>query len=174
MSILISLMCHPENEPAISLPEVDGLGTFINRTPGYGDAVRFAIGAATAQMKGLVLADSDGYHPVEEITKLAAYPEADFIKPYRMGIGIQSGVYSLLYSTVKLRRIKDATGGLYRMSYGFMRSLPSLKARDMTINVEILNHASEVIQYGYEPGRNDRINSKRTKGYQLKLLRAML
>jgi hypothetical protein len=174
-------MCHPQNEPAISLAKSDGFEVFVNRTSGYGNAVRSAIQIASAKGKDLVLADSDGYHPAREIVRLARFdlgPDVALVKPYREGIGFQSKCYSFLYSIVKIYQISDATGGLYRLSHNFMESLPLLKAKDMTINVEILNHVlksrGKMLQYGYVPGENDLVNSKRTKGYQLKLLKAML
>ena len=173
-------MCHPEKEPEIDVPE-DGFKVFVNRTEGYGNGVKSAIGTAIMEKKDLVLADSDGYHPASEIAKLAKFDidhDSALVKPYRQGIGFQSGAYSFLYSMVKEKRIWDATGGLYRLTNDFMGSMPSLKSKDMTINVEILNAAlmtdTPVIQYGYTPGTNDRKNSKRTAHYQLKLLKAML
>jgi glycosyltransferase involved in cell wall biosynthesis len=171
LSVLISLMCHPDNEPRIEVSD-----SFLNRTRGYGNAVRFAIEAALAEGKDLVLADSDGYHPCEEIERLASLQSRPFIKPYRRGIGLQSRGYSWLYSVWFARHIHDATGGLYRMSFEFMQALPGLKSEDMTINVEVLNHAAlwPVLQYPYKPGPNDKEHSKRTERYQMKLLKAML
>lgn len=170
-------MCHPDNYPVIAIPP-DG---FLNGRRGYGNAVRFAIEAARSQGDDLVIADSDGYHPPEEIEKLAKIPVepgSALVKPFRIGIGIQSKSYSLLYSSVKGKRIRDATGGLYLMTSEFMATLPLLESEDMTINVEILNHAvatgARIVQYGYTPGKNDATQSKRTEHYQLKLLKAML
>ncbi len=171
---LVSLMCHPEREPAVAISG----DCFVNKEKGYGNAVRFAIRKALEERKDLVLADTDGYHPAAEIERLAALPCSwALVKPFREDIGFQSKVYSALYSYAKGQRVRDATGGLYRMSYSLMNSLPILTAEDMTINIEILNHAVErkvsFLQYGYLPGKNDRAGSKRTQHYQMKLLRAI-
>lgn len=179
MNTIVSLMCHPQNAPAIAL---QGLRFFVNLTPGYGNAVRYAIGTALDLDADLIIADSDGYHPPSEISRLAglSFPDAPsmLIKPYRNNIGFQSKNYSLLYSLVKFKHIRDATGGLYRMNNRFMRDLPALKARDMTVNIEILSHAiqsdASIMQYGYDPGQNNRAISKRTNQYQFKLLKALL
>jgi hypothetical protein len=57
-----------------------------------------------------------------------------------------------------------------------MATLPNLRSRDMTIHIEILNHAirtkAEILQYAYLSGANDEAGSKRTAHYQWKLLKA--
>jgi len=177
--VFVSLMCHPERSPAVVVPEGEGLEVLLNRTPNYADAYRFAISKAMAEGMDLVTADTDGYHPEMEILKLAQASFGDgqyLVLPFRENIGIQSKTYSLFYSLVKRKRIRDATSGLRRLSYDFMATLPNLSSRDMTIHIEILNHAlrtkAEIIQYGYESGVNDEAGSKRTAHYQWKLLKA--
>lgn len=179
---LISLMCHPEREPKVEVPPRGSYEAFVNRTPNYAEAYRVAIARAVQGEMDLVTADTDGYHPVPEIVKLAT---EDFyeggsalVLPYRENIGIQSKSYSCFFSLVARRRVRDATSGLCRLSLGLMRSLPPLKSSDMTIHIEILRHAirsgAELVQYGYRPALNDQAESRRTSHYQLKLLKAAL
>ena len=72
--------------------------------------------------------------------------------------------------------VNSATGGLCRLSLGLMKSLPPLRAKDMTVHIEILKDAlgtgARLVQYGYLSGENDEAESRRTKRYQLKLLAA--
>gem|GEM_PF-64059 len=79
---------------------------------------------------------------------------------------------------IKMRRVKDATGGLCRLSNQFVVSLPPLKSEDMTIRIEILRYAldsgAKLVQYPYVSDANDREGSKRTSNYQWKLLKAAL
>jgi hypothetical protein len=174
--VLVSLMCHPDRQPAITIPDAVGYEAFVNRTPNYGEAVKLAIRTAVEKRSDLVLADSDGYHPVPEIVRLAsaqgdATREYHIIKPYRINIGFQSWAYSQFYSMLR-SRVRDVTGGLYRLSWEFMMPLPPLRSKDMTIHVELLKKAGRsVFQYGYVAGENDPANSKRTEHFQLKLLR---
>ena len=175
MSVLVSLMCHPDNEPKVSVE-----GAVLNRTPGYGDAIRSAITQALDQGKDLVVADSDGYHPKAEVEKLASLTftgDHGLVKPYRTNMGFQSEAYAWAYSFLKGRWVGDPTGGLYRMSFGFMGSLRTLEAKDSTITVEVVNRAlsegTDILQYGYQAGENDREHSKRPSLYPLKLLKAM-
>lgn len=180
--VLVSLMCHPDRSPKVEVPPGEGYDAFLNRTPGYAEAFRTAIDRALREERDLVTADSDGYHPPGEIVKLATarvYAEGEaLVIPYRYNIGFQSAAFSYLFSALVRRRIKDPTGGLCRMSYGLMRSLPPLKSRDMTVHIEILKHAirsgAQIVQYGYLSGVNDVPESKRTKYYQLRLLGAAL
>jgi len=176
--VLVSLLCHPEREPKISLPENPAYVVEINRTSGYADAVRAGIRRAIELDSDLVIADTDGYHPAREIERLATLSTgADLVKPYRNNIGFQSNVFTYLWSGTHMKSVKDVTGGMYRMSNKFLRSLPPLKSDDMTIHVEILNIAARrgatIQQYPYESAMNDRENSKRTRNYQLKLLSAL-
>ena len=176
--VLVSLLCHPEREPKVTLPENPAYVVEINRTAGYANAVRAGIRHATDLNSDLVIADTDGYHPASEIERLATISTgADVVKPYRTNIGFQSNVYTYLWSGTHMKSVKDVTGGMYRMSNKFLRSLPPLKSEDMTIHVEILNIAARtgaaVQQYPYESARNDREASKRTRHYQLKLLGAL-
>ena len=178
--VLVSLMCHPDREPRIAVPEGDGYELFVNKTPNYADAYRFAMARAVEGRMDLVTADTDGYHPPAEVAKLAA---GDFgegallVLPFRENLGFQSKTYSYLFSALMRRRVKDATGGLCRLSLDFMRSLPPLESKDMTVHIEILKHAlkpgARLIQYGYRSGPNDEAESKRTHHYQLKLLAAI-
>lgn len=178
--VLISLMCHPERAPKLDVPPGEGYEAFVNRTPNYAAAYRAAIGRALEEGTDLVTADSDGYHPASEIVKLATgeYYEGGeaFVLPYRTNLGIQSKLFSYFFSLVERRRIRDATGGLCRFSYDFMRSLPSLESEDMTVHIEILKHAlksgAQIVQYGYLSGANEREESRRTSRYQLRLLEA--
>ena len=177
---LISLMCHPEREPKIDIPPDARFESFVNKTPNYADAYRYAIGRALDARMDLVTADTDGYHPPAEIVKLAT---GDFgegpalVLPYRENIGLQSKTYSLLFSLVARKRIHDSTGGLCRLSLDLMKSLPPLKSTDMTVHIEILKHAlksrARIVQYGYSSSANDETESRRTSHYQWKLLGAM-
>ena len=177
---LVSLMCHPERVPRVTLPEGGGYESFVNTTPNYADAYRSAMARAVGGGMDLVTADSDGYHPAGEIAKLATATLYDsvpaLVLPYRENIGVQSKAYSLLYSLIRRRRIRDSTGGLCRLSYELMVALPRLRSRDMTIHIEILDHAIRsgalVVQYGYLSGPNDESESRRTSHYQWKLLKA--
>ncbi|MDG6985972.1 MAG: hypothetical protein JRM73_04410 [Nitrososphaerota archaeon] len=178
--VLVSLMCHPDREPKIDVPSGDGFESFVNRTPNYADAYRYAIGRALDAGADLVTADTDGYHPPAEIVKLASggFGEGPaLVLPYRENIGLQSKSYSLLFSLVAWRRIRDSTGGLCRLSLDLMKSLPPLKAADMTVHIEILKHAlksrARIVQYGYTSSANDETESRRTSNYQWKLLGAM-
>lgn len=178
--VLVSLMCHPERDPKIELPSDGRYEAFVNRTPNYAEAYRLAIRKAVESGMDLVTADTDGYHPPSEIVKLAT---GDFgegpalVLPYRENIGVQSKAYSLLFSLLEGRRIRDSTSGLCRLSLELMRSLPTLKSKDMTVHVEILKLAlrsgSRIVQYGYTSSANDEAGSKRTSHYQWKLLRAV-
>jgi len=180
--VLVSLMCHPERTPGIQIPEGEGYEVFVNRTPNYANAYKLAIGKAIEGGMDLVTADTDGYHTPAEILKLATgtfYEDGPaLVLPYRKNIGIQSRSFSLLFSIIKRKRIKDATGGLCRLSSQLMQSLPPLKSEDMTIHIEILKRAiasgAKIIQYPYVPEANDRAGSRRTSHYQLKLLKATL
>lgn len=179
--VLVSLMCHPEREPKIEVPGGEGYEVFVNKTPNYADAYRAAIGRALEGGTDLVTADTDGYHPPAEIVKLAT---GDFgegpllVLPYRENIGIQSKTFSWFFSLLERTKIRDSTGGLCRISYEMMGSLPPLKSADMTIHIEILKHAvatgTRVVQYGYRSDANDEAGSRRTSHYQLKLLGAAL
>ncbi len=177
-TVLVSLLCHPDRDPKISVSPGPGYVVEINRTPGYANAVREAISRALELDADLVISDTDGYHPAAEIERLAELPvDADIVKPYRNNIGFQSNVYTYLWSGTHMKSVKDVTGGLYRMSNKFLRSLPTLRSNDMTIHIEILNIASRtgatIRQYSYESSSNDNANSKRTRHYQLKLLGAL-
>jgi len=178
MTVLVSLLCHPEREPKVSLAENPAYVAEVNRTQGYGNAVRVGVRHAVDLGSDLVLADTDGYHPAKEIEHLATIvTRADIVKPYRSNIGFQSKVYAYLWSGIHMKSVKDVTGGMYRMSNAFLRSLPPLKSDDMTVHIEILNIATRkgatIEQYPYEPAVNDMENSKRTSNYQLKLLGAL-
>ena len=180
--VLVSLLCHPEREPKIEVPSGKGYETFVNRTPNYAEAYRVAIARAVKGGMDLVTADTDGYHPVAEIVKLATgyYYEGGsaLVLPYRENLGFQSKFFSYFFSLVERKRIRDATSGLSRFSLDFMRSLPPLRASDMTIHIEILKHAirsdAKLVQYGYQSAANDPAESRRTAHYQLKLLKAVL
>ncbi|MDG6988493.1 MAG: hypothetical protein JRN21_04115 [Nitrososphaerota archaeon] len=181
MKALVSLMCHPEREPKIQLPPDGRYDAFVNRIPNYAEAYRAAIARAMDEGADLVTADTDGYHPPGEIAKLAA---GDFgegpvlVIPYRENIGIQSRSFSLFFSLIGRRRVRDATGGLCRLSLDFMRSLPPLRSDDMTVHIEILRHAAKsgakLVQYGYLASSNDEAESRRTAHYQLRLIWAAL
>ena len=178
--VLVSLMCHPEREPKISVPQDERYELFVNKTPNYAEAYRVAVAKALASDMDMVTADTDGYHPPTEVVRLAA---GDFgegptlVLPYRENIGAQSKAYSLLFSLVERRRIRDSTGGLCRLSLELMRSLPPLASKDMTVHIEILKRAigsgARIVQYGYLSSANDESGSKRTSHYQLKLIGAM-
>lgn len=178
---LVSLMCHPERAPKVELPPGGEYESFVNRTPNYADAYREAIIMAVGREMDLVTADTDGYHPVDEIVKLATgdFGEgAALVLPYRENIGVQSKSFSLFFSALRMRRVKDATGGLRRLSLPLMKSLPPLKATDMTVHIEILRYVlssgARLVQYGYLSGENDTKGSRRTSHYQLKLVKAAL
>jgi hypothetical protein len=179
---LVSLMCHPDRVPKIEVPPGAGYEVFVNRTPNYAEAYRMAIARAIQGGVDLVTADTDGYHPVSEIVRLATgsfYAGGPaLVLPYRENIGFQSKSYSYFFSLILGKRVRDATSGLCRLSLDFMRSLPPLKAQDMTIHIEILKHAMrsrvELVQYGYLSAANDPAESRRTSNYQLKLLKAAL
>ena len=159
-----------------------GYEAFVNRTPNYADAYRFAIAKALGSGMDLVTADTDGYHPPAEVAKLAQgtfyQDEPALVLPYRRNLGGQSRSYSLLFSLVRRRRVRDATGGLCRLSYELMAGLPPLSSKDMTVHIQILDHVlrtgAKLVQYGYESGANDESESRRTPHYQLKLLLATL
>jgi hypothetical protein len=173
-------MCHPEREPKIVVPPDPRYDLFVNKTPNYAEAYRVAIARAMGSAMDLVTADTDGYHPPEEIVKLAT---GDFgtgpvlVLPYRENIGFQSKWYSLLFSFLERKRIKDSTSGLCRLSLEFMKSLPALRSSDMTVHIEILKRAirsrTRLVQYGYLSSANDEAESKRTSNYQWKLLGAI-
>jgi hypothetical protein len=179
--VLVSLMCHPDRTPKITVPDGDGYDVMVNRTPNYADAYRFAIGTAVSSGMDLVTADTDGYHPEAEILKLATGSfygdEAALVLPFRDNLGIQSKSFSLFYSLIKRRRIRDATSGLVRLSYPLLSGLPKLESRDMTVHIEILNltirAGAKIEQYRYTSGANDRAASNRTANYQWKLLGAI-
>jgi hypothetical protein len=173
-------MCHPEREPKIAVPNDERYELLLNQTPNYADAYRFAVTRAIEGGMDLETADTDGYHPAAEIAKLAIgeFGEgAYFVLPYRKNIGFQSNSYSYLFSLLMGRRVKDATGGLCRLSIDLLRSLPPLKSKDMTVHIEILKHAlksgARLVQYGYLSDPNDEAESRRTSNYQLKLLAAI-
>lgn len=177
--VLVSLMCHPERTPRIEVPPDERYEIFVNRVPNYADAYRFAITRAVEGGMDLVTADTDGYHPPAEIAKLAVgdFGEgAELILPYRSNLGFQSKAFSLFFSILERKRIRDATGGMCRLSLELMESLPPLKAVDMTVHIEILKHVlksgARLIQYGYLSASNDEAESKRTAHYQIKLLQA--
>ncbi|MDG6909392.1 MAG: hypothetical protein JRN08_03390 [Nitrososphaerota archaeon] len=177
----MSLMCHPDREPRIELAQDGSYELFENRTPNYAEAYRVAIARAAERGMDLVTADTDGYHPPAEITRLALSEFGDgpvLVLPYRVNIGFQSKAYSLGFSLLARRRVRDATGGLCRLSLELMKSLPPLKSTDMTVHIEILRHAlqskARLVQYGYRSGTNDESESRRTSHYQWKLLKAAL
>ena len=179
MKTLVSLMCHPEREPKIDVPQDAAYELYVNRTPNYAEAYKQAIAMALERGTDLVTADTDGYHPAAEIAKLATGEfggGAFLVLPYRENIGFQSKSFSYFFSLLERRRVRDSTSGLCRLSLGLMRSLPPLKAADMTIHVEILKHAlksgARLVQYGYLSSANDEEESRRTRHYQLKLLGA--
>jgi len=177
--VLLSLMCHPDRTPSFEIPSDEGCESFVNRTPNYAEAYRTAIARAIAGEMDLATADTDGYHPPSEIVRLVT---GDFgsgpvlVLPYRTNIGFQSQAYSFFFSVLELKRIRDATGGLCRLSFELLKSLPPLKSPDMTVHIEILKHAlksgTRIVQYGYASATNDEAGSRRTRHYQLKLLSA--
>lgn len=174
-------MRHPRRVPKVDPPESPYYVTYVNDTLGYAEATRNAILEALTMGTDLVVADSDGYHPETEIVKLALTPPSFgpvMVIPYRTNIGIQSRSFSLLYSAIRGWRIRDVTGGLYRLSYDLMRKMPPLKSEDMTVHLELVKNArrlgAEIIRYGYRAGINERERSNRTRHYQLKLLRRLL
>lgn len=180
--VLVSLMCHPERRPRVEIPSGEGYEVFVNRTPNYANAYRLAVERAVEEEKDLVTADTDGYHPVEEILKLATgafYADGPvLVLPFRENLGFQSKAFSLFFSVANWRRIRDATSGLCRLSYELMRSLPPLTSTDMTVHIEILRHSirsgARIVQYGYVSSANDPAESKRTAHYQWKLVKATL
>lgn len=177
---LVSLMCHPEREPKFELPPGDRYEAYVNRTPNYAEAYKAAISKSVAAGLDLVTADTDGYHPPAEIARLAS---GDFgagpvlVLPYRENIGFQSKAFSMLFSFLEGRRIRDTTSGLCRLSLELMKGLPPLRSSDMTVHIEILKRSLEsgakVVQYGYMSSDNDEAESRRTSHYQLKLLEAI-
>ena len=176
---LLSLMCHPERDPKVTLPADERYESFVNRTPNYADAYRVAISRAVERGMDLVTADTDGYHPAAEISKLAVAEFGEgpiLVLPFRTNIGFQSKAYSFFFSLLRGKRIRDATGGLCRLSLELMKSLPLLKSTDMTIHIEILKRSldsgARLVQYGYLSDANDEAESRRTTYYQLKLLAA--
>lgn len=203
MKVLVSLMRHPEKTSLITpdmFAGIDDVEVFTNTKTGYANAVKFAIGAAIGKKCHLIIADTDGYHPVRTITELIGLAKGlDFtrvptavydaglghmwkdglamVKPYRANIGIQSEFFSFIYDIRYLTGVRDVTGGMYLMSYEFMCALGALESEDMTIHVEIMTRALRmdcpVLQRPYRAGTNPRENSKRTKRYQLKLLGAI-
>jgi hypothetical protein len=177
--VLLSLMCHPERAPKIEIPPDERYESLINRVPNYADAYRVALTRAVEEEMDLVTADTDGYHPPAEIVKLATadFGEgAELILPYRTNLGFQSKAYSMLFSVLERRRVRDATGGLCRLSLELMKSLPPLRSVDMTVHIEILKDAlksgARLVQYGYLSASNDEAESRRTAHYQIKLLQA--
>ena len=179
MRALLSLMCHPEREPKIQVPLDERYEQFVNKTPNYAEAYRQAIARAVDGGMDLVTADTDGYHPPAEIARLAAgeFGEGAYlVLPYRENIGFQSKSFSLFFSALERRRVRDATSGLCRLSLDLMKSLQPLKSADMTVHIEILKHAlrsgARLVQYGYISSANDEAESRRTTHYQLKLLGA--
>ena len=177
--VLVSLMCHPERNPKVVVPPDGRYESFVNRTPNYAEAYRVAIARAVADGMDLVTADTDGYHPADEIVKLATEEFGEgpvLVLPYRTNIGVQSKAYSYFFSMLKGRRIRDATGGLCRLSLELMKTLPPLKSGDMTVHIEILKRTlrsgARLVQYGYLSDVNDEAESRRTTHYQLKLLLA--
>jgi len=179
--VFLNLMCHPVRAPKIEVPEGEGYTVFLNKRPNYAAAFVYAMETAVDKGMDLVIADTDGYHPVEEILRLVRYPMPAegmiLVKPFRENIGFQSDFFSMIYSTSVRRRVKDSTGGMYKMSNDLMKGLGKLQSSDMTIHIEILSKAlslgAKVVQYGYVTGVNDRRNSKRTSQYQLKLLKEL-
>ena len=177
--VLLSLMKHPDREPRLTPEDFkqSGFETYLNETPGYADATRAAIELAKLRGMDLVVADSDGYHPGAEVARLARTDFPGMVLPYRRNIGVQSWAYSLLFSAWTLQRVKDATGGLYRLSLPLMERLPALKSDDMTVHVEMLKTVqalkSPLYQYPYDAGKNEKEGSKRTVRYQWKLMGAL-
>ncbi|MCL5672393.1 MAG: hypothetical protein JRM76_06120 [Nitrososphaerota archaeon] len=179
MKTFVSMMCHPEREPKIDVPQDERYELYVNKTPNYAEAYKQAIGMALERGADLVTADTDGYHPAAEIAKLAAGDFGDgafLVLPYRENIGFQSKSFSYFFSLLERRRVRDSTSGLCRLSLDLMRSLPPLKATDMTVHIEILKRAlksgARLVQYGYLSSANDEAESRRTKYYQLKLIGA--
>ena len=177
--VLLSLMCHPDRNPKVGVPEDERYDQYLNRTPNYADAYRAAIAKAVSGGMDLVTADTDGYHPAEEIVKLCSgeFGEGEaLVLPYRVNLGWQSRSYSFFFSLLERRRVRDATGGLCRLSLELMKSLPPLKSADMTVHIEILKFTlksgGRLVQYGYRSGTNDEAESRRTRHYQFRLLQA--
>ena len=175
----MSLMCHPQRSPKISVPEDPRYDLFVNNTPNYAEAYRVAIARAVETGMDLVTADTDGYHPPSEVAKLAAgdFGEGAYlVLPYRENIGWQSKTYSFFFSLKEGRTIRDVTGGLCRLSFDLMKSFPPLESADMTVHVEVLKRAlgtgARLVQYGYISGANDEAESRRTSNYQWKLFKA--
>ena len=178
---LVSLMCHPERSPKVEIPPDARYESFVNRTPNYADAYREAIARAVAGGVDLVTADTDGYHPPGEIVKLAVGEFGEgalLVLPYRTNLGFQSKAFSFFFSVLEGTRIRDATGGLCRLSLDLMKSFPPLKSVDMTVHIEILKRTlksgGRVVQYGYRSDLNDEEGSRRTRHYQVRLVEAAL
>lgn len=187
MTTLVSLMTHKDRLPNIYVETVNGGEVWINTTEGYGWAVENAIRRALELGYNLVLADTDGYHPVCEINELveridAVNPKSNvLIKPFRENIGSQSFVFEKMFS-LRFGRFLDPSGGLYALSNSLLNILPECTSPDMTVHIEILKNIFklrrtriiEIDQYSYTAGLNDKFNSKRTKNYQYKLFKTLL
>jgi hypothetical protein len=173
---LISLMCHPDNKPAIQMWTTADYDVLYNREPGYANAIRYAINFARQRSYDLVIADADGYHPVREIERIAKMPVDEVIKPQRYDIGIQSRVFSVMFSLKFGVDVADVSGGFIKISRGVLPFLPPLVAVDNRIWVEIMAWVVQNCSFFepiYHTGRNDVEHSHRPGNYQWKLFRSL-
>jgi len=178
---LVSIMVHPEVKPVLAIDNA-----YYNTRVPYGTAFREALYDADIYGKNLVVCDADGYHTKGEVLHLVDIVssidrDAFLVKPYRSRLGIQSRIYSQLFNLRYRQNIRDATSGLYAITYPAIHQLVLNHSdwnKDFSVHIQLLKYCDEldipVVQYRQQEGYNSKKTSHRPKLYHLSLLKELI
>ena len=180
---LVSVMAHPEVKPVLVIDVIDNAYAKYNTRIPYGRAFQEALHDADIHGQNLVVCDADGYHTKEEVLRLVDIVssidrDAFLVKPYRSRLGVQSRIYSQLFNLRYRQNIRDATSGLYAITYPAIHQLVLNHSdnwnKDFSVHIQLLKCCFEldipVIQYRQQEGYNPRKTSHRPKTLHLSLL----
>jgi len=181
---LVSVMAHPEVKPVLVIDVIDNAYAKYNTRIPYGRAFQEALHDADIHGQNLVVCDADGYHTKEEVLRLVDIVssidrDAFLVKPYRSRLGIQSRIYSTLFSLRYRQNIRDATSGLYGITYPAIHQLVNNTwNKDFSVHIQLLKYCDEldipVVQYRQQEGYNSKKTSHRPKLYHLSLLKELI
>jgi glycosyltransferase involved in cell wall biosynthesis len=187
---LVSIMIHPQLQPALTLEYGDGLPpieVIYNRRTPYGSAFQQAFHHAYRSGQNLVVCDGDGYHQRHEVERLVEMTGRSderplLIKPHRTRMGLQSQLYSRLFNARYGMGVRDPTSGLYAITHPAIRRITEQYGgswnKDFSVHIQLLKRCHQlgikILQYRQEEGRNPRETSHRARLYRLSLLMELL